>query len=128
MFMTEANFIKQGIFTVLERKGYMPDKFSDFYGNNANTSGEDLSTDKTPLLYELAWCGDQTAIDLMEKSLAMNHGLGVLNPIIVDCIFFDEGGSSESYTHRALAGLTGGMIKGLNFNYASQFLKNEYAE
>lgn len=122
MFMTEANFIKQGIFTVLENKGYMPDKFSDFYGNNANTSGEDLSSDKTPLLYELAWCGDQTTIDVMEKSLTMRHGLGVLNPIIVDCILFDEGGTSESYTHRALAGLTGGMIKGLNFNYASQFL------
>lgn len=115
-FMKEAHAIKQGLLTVLKNKGFMPDIFSDFHGNQAKTSRKDLSSDRTPLLYELAWCGDQTAIDLIEKHMAAKHGIGKQNPIILDCILFDEGGSTESYTHRALAGLTGGMIKGLNFN------------
>lgn len=122
MFMREARLIEKGLLTVLSRKGYMPDKFYDLDGSHANTIGGNLSGDKTIYLYELAWCGQQETIDTIEKHLAVNHGLGKCNPIIFDSLLSDEGGMLESNLHRAMAGLTGGMIKGLEFNYASKFI------
>jgi hypothetical protein len=120
MYMNEANNIKKGLLTVLSRKGYMPDKFSNFNGSNANTRGDNLEGDKTIYLYELAWCGDQDAMNTIEKHLSEKHGLGRCNPIIVDSLLTDVTGAGSN-AHRALAGLTAGMIKSLNFNYADEF-------
>ncbi|WP_442599881.1 hypothetical protein [Neobacillus sp. D3-1R] len=118
MFMDEAQQIKQGLLTVLSRKGYMPDVFVDFYGRNSfNTRDVDLETDKTIYLYELAWCGDQVAMDTIESHLATKHGLGKEHPIIIDSLLSDENSVLGSNAHRALAGLTAGMIKSLYFNY-----------
>ncbi|MHC0036949.1 hypothetical protein [Pseudoneobacillus sp. C159] len=121
MFLKEANLIKQGLLTVLSRKGYMPDKFRDFNGNGANTNGGSLAGDKTIFLYELAWCGDQATINTIEKHLAVVYGLGTTNPIIIDSLLTDDV-SSGSYAHRALAGLTAAMIKSLDFNYGDEFV------
>jgi hypothetical protein len=120
-YMKEANLIKQGLLTVLSRKGYMPDKFTDFSGNHANTDGNNLKSDKTIYLYELAWCGDQEAINVIEKHLADKHGLGRCKPIIIDSLLSDEDEANGSNAHRALAGLTAGMIKSLYVNYSDSF-------
>jgi hypothetical protein len=122
IFMNEANLIKKGLLTVLSRKGYMPDKFKDFNGNQANTSGGSLVGDKTIFLYELAWCGDQEAIYTIEKHLAESYGLGQTNPIIIDSLLTDEE-TSGSNAHRALAGLTAAMVKSLYFHYGDEFVE-----
>ena len=75
------------------------------------------STDVREWLYSLAWTGDQSAIDWLDNINIAKYGVSTSEPVIsrVAKSDVDDGNSSEANFHRALSGLTAGMLKELTF-------------
>lgn len=128
VFNTEANLIKEGFKAAWANLGYMPEYFGAFGDAGTDHKITTNPDDQSPYLYCMSFLGDQSFIDWIDNAVLANaantstiHSNTVQpvtgEPIIVSCARADESGGTtgEAMFHRALEGLTGGMIKSLNF-------------
>lgn len=111
-FMTEADGISKGFKTVYNNKSNIPQEFRGF-GTTILASNN-----VSEWLYSLAWTGDQSTVDWIDSLNAAKYGYSASGPVIsrVAASDVDDGNSSEANFHRALSGLTAGMMKNLTFN------------
>lgn len=111
VLMTEAEAITTGFKGVYNSRASIPNEFRGFGGTIL------ASTDVREWLYSLAWSGDQLAINWLDSINEMKYGASTSEPIIskVAKSDVDDGNSSEANFHRAVSGLTAGMLKELTF-------------
>ncbi|RDI41666.1 hypothetical protein [Falsibacillus pallidus] len=114
-FMTEAEAVTKGMQTVYANRSnsLIP---SGFYGF-AQSSLTD-ATDVRAELYALAWTGDQGAVNWIDSINGLVYTNSSEGPVICRVAASDvnDGDTSETNFHRAVSGLTAGMLNGVSFN------------